>query len=246
MMLNKEVLVKEFRLYEENGAIYVDRPRKGKTNIEDLISTIRTNHKYGEDREYQIYQLRNYDKNKTANLTKHRLLYAWYIGEIPDGYDVDHIDDNPNNNSLDNLQIMTHKDNIAKRGKGKNQYSAAKERGIQVECNMTHSKEFLDKKAKADEFKNYKLQFKKEHSEDYSDLRKLRFKKAFLVKKEKKLKEKLEVLYSAEKINSKKIRKIGQDIYSLSYEINQINKLIETKTRDLSEKLLLNFNVKSK
>lgn len=47
-----------------------------------------------------------------------RLLYVWFKGDITEpGYVVDHIDNNPFNNELDNLQLLTIQDNLAKRFK---------------------------------------------------------------------------------------------------------------------------------
>lgn len=47
----------------------------------------------------------------------HRVIWEAFNGEILDGYDIDHIDGNPKNNSLNNLQMITHKENIKKREK---------------------------------------------------------------------------------------------------------------------------------
>ena len=44
----------------------------------------------------------------------HRLVYQSFVGEIPDGMDVDHIDNDSTNNKLDNLKLMTKADNIRK------------------------------------------------------------------------------------------------------------------------------------
>ena len=41
----------------------------------------------------------------------HRLVYAAFCGEIPNGYDVNHIDECKTNNRLDNLNLMTRKEN---------------------------------------------------------------------------------------------------------------------------------------
>lgn len=41
----------------------------------------------------------------------HRLIYQTYIGEIPEGMVIDHIDGNTKNNSLDNLRCVTPKEN---------------------------------------------------------------------------------------------------------------------------------------
>ena len=45
----------------------------------------------------------------------HRGVWEAFNGKIPDNMDVDHIDNNPANNALSNLQLLTHKDNIKKR-----------------------------------------------------------------------------------------------------------------------------------
>lgn len=42
----------------------------------------------------------------------HVLLYLAFKGNIPEGYEIDHIDGNPENNSLDNLACVTHVENL--------------------------------------------------------------------------------------------------------------------------------------
>ena len=51
---------------------------------------------------------------KSYSLRLHVLLTETFIGDIPDGYVVDHIDYNPLNNKLDNLQIITQRENLTK------------------------------------------------------------------------------------------------------------------------------------
>lgn len=45
----------------------------------------------------------------------HRVVWEAFNGAIPQGMDIDHIDGNPKNNKLDNLQILTRQDNLKKR-----------------------------------------------------------------------------------------------------------------------------------
>lgn len=58
----------------------------------------------------------------------HHIVYQCFKGEIPEGYEVDHIDNNPQNNNIDNLQVLTIADNRKKRNRdflkdiGKNAY----------------------------------------------------------------------------------------------------------------------------
>lgn len=54
-------------------------------------------------------------KCKVYNIPLSRLVYAWFKGDIPDGYVVDHIDNDSFNNNIDNLQILTVEENLAKR-----------------------------------------------------------------------------------------------------------------------------------
>ena len=41
----------------------------------------------------------------------HRLVWEAFNGPIPEGYEVNHRDENPGNNRLDNLNLLTHTDN---------------------------------------------------------------------------------------------------------------------------------------
>lgn len=43
--------------------------------------------------------------DKCTNI--HREVFRYYNGKIPEGYDIHHIDNNPNNNDISNLQMLT-------------------------------------------------------------------------------------------------------------------------------------------
>lgn len=43
----------------------------------------------------------------------HRLVYETFVGEIPQGYEIDHIDGDKQNNDLSNLRCVNHADNMA-------------------------------------------------------------------------------------------------------------------------------------
>lgn len=49
----------------------------------------------------------------------HRLIYETLIGDIPQELTIDHIDANPQNNSIENLQILTRENNTRKALKNK-------------------------------------------------------------------------------------------------------------------------------
>ena len=42
----------------------------------------------------------------------HQLVYENFVGEIPDGYEIDHIDGDKTNNTVYNLRLVTHKENM--------------------------------------------------------------------------------------------------------------------------------------
>lgn len=58
----------------------------------------------------------------------HRIIARVFLGEI-DGFDVDHIDGNKENNNVTNLEIVTHKENVRRRDKklGGTLYERAKQ-----------------------------------------------------------------------------------------------------------------------
>ena len=87
--------------------------------------TVVGKHKYGKDREYICVSLRieRLFNGKQRLIGLHNVIYAWYKGELPLGYDVDHIDGDSLNNNIDNLELVTHEENLKRRRiKGPNQW----------------------------------------------------------------------------------------------------------------------------
>lgn len=50
----------------------------------------------------------------------HRIMWEHCNGVIPDGLEIDHKDDNPLNNKIENLQLLTHQQNLLKAAKNRN------------------------------------------------------------------------------------------------------------------------------
>jgi len=59
---------------------------------------------------YQI-RLFNKDNPKGKLYYIHRLVWETFKGEIPTGYEIDHKDSNTFNNTIENLQVLTHREN---------------------------------------------------------------------------------------------------------------------------------------
>lgn len=54
-----------------------------------------------------------YCKDKKSRLFYfHRVIWFYFNGEISQGYEINHIDENKTNNSLDNLELLTRVENI--------------------------------------------------------------------------------------------------------------------------------------
>jgi hypothetical protein len=58
----------------------------------------------------KYYRVRLCKNGKRYPRTFHRLIYAFFNGPIPKGYDVHHIDFNSFNNHISNLQMLTRKE----------------------------------------------------------------------------------------------------------------------------------------
>lgn len=80
----------------EDGCIYL--PQSGRNPAH---WTFGSNHSRGY---LQVYIARNH-------YLVHRLVAETFLGEIPKGHEVDHIDRNRSNNALDNLRIVTSHEN---------------------------------------------------------------------------------------------------------------------------------------
>ncbi len=50
----------------------------------------------------------------------HKLVYETFFGAVPKGHDINHIDGNPLNNRLDNLECITHRQNLQCQNKRRN------------------------------------------------------------------------------------------------------------------------------
>lgn len=69
-------------------------------------------HSYNNGTGYYQVKLR---KNKLRfNRYVHRIIWETFKGNIPDGYEINHINHDKSDNSLSNLELVTHSENLHK------------------------------------------------------------------------------------------------------------------------------------
>lgn len=95
------------RLAYPVGPRTTQKPHLTMTRYTDAVCK----HKYTKDKVYRKFTFCG------KSFTVSRVVYAWYKGAIPSGYEVDHIDNDPFNNDLDNLRLATPEENLKKRYK---------------------------------------------------------------------------------------------------------------------------------
>ena len=72
---------------------------------------------------YLRFSLRKYGESKQKNKYSHVFVWETFNGMIPDGFQIDHIDDNKENNKLDNLQLITPSENCKKAVKNRKNFN---------------------------------------------------------------------------------------------------------------------------
>ena len=110
---------KERLISKEEYTFYKDKRIWSKTKGIFLKGTVMKNG-------YVEVKLKCID-GKQRQFLWHRVIWYMFNGEIPEGYEVNHIDENKQNNALSNLNLMTPKENI--NHGTRNERVAAKQKG---------------------------------------------------------------------------------------------------------------------
>lgn len=84
------------------------------------------------------------NKGKTKSFPIHRLVYKTFIGEIPDGMQVNHINEDKIDNRVENLNLMTPKENINWGTRNERMAAALKGKTLSDE----HKKHLIEAKVK--------------------------------------------------------------------------------------------------
>lgn len=96
-------MIEEYKVFKDPSNII-----KGQKNLWEISN-------YGNVRKNGVIinnRINNSGYYTCCHFLIHRLVAEYFIGNIPDGYVVDHIDGNKLNNHVNNLKICTQKDNI--------------------------------------------------------------------------------------------------------------------------------------
>lgn len=90
---------------------------------------VEAKHRYGKTMQYLVYSIYDRRTKRSVSLPVSNLVWMYYHPEeeIPDGYDIDHINGDTLDNRISNLQCISRKENLAKRAGAKNQYQFIKE-----------------------------------------------------------------------------------------------------------------------
>jgi hypothetical protein len=97
---------------------------------------------------YGYYMVKLYNNSVGKTLRVHKLVAMTFLNHIPCGYKlvVDHINDNPKDNRVENLQIVTQRENAFKtQGNYSSQYKGVT---FDKSRNKWHSSIYLDGKTK--------------------------------------------------------------------------------------------------
>ena len=82
----------------------------------ELKQTINVkHHPYGKDCIYMLVFPWDFKNSRRVTMTLQRLVYLAFKGDIPEKYDIDHIDGDSLNNLPSNLQAISRKQNLQKR-----------------------------------------------------------------------------------------------------------------------------------
>ena len=81
----------------------------GQTIIRSRTNTIIKGYKGKRQNDY--WRVILYKDGERKKYAIHRLVYETFVGEVPTGYQVNHIDENKDNNCLSNLNLLTAKEN---------------------------------------------------------------------------------------------------------------------------------------
>jgi len=117
-------------------------------NRNGIIRNIINKRPIGSLNKHGYYHNSEKDNGKVKNLLSHRFIYECFHGQITDKRVVDHINNIRTDNRLDNLQLITNRENIIKDHKEGKCLPPIKIRAINTETGESFDYESIKKTAK--------------------------------------------------------------------------------------------------
>jgi hypothetical protein len=108
----------------------IELSKKGKKNkgkyvalVDDCDYEEVNKYNWSINKKYNTVYRADHSSGKYKRIQFHRFIWELHNGTIPDGYVIDHIDNNPLNNQLSNLRLATRHQNSMNKSKQKNNTS---------------------------------------------------------------------------------------------------------------------------
>jgi hypothetical protein len=89
--------------------------------------------KVGNTASYHAVTVYNRELRSRWCVALHKLMWLTFMGDIPKGMTIDHMDGNPHNNHIDNLQLLSIRDNIQKGVRGRQDFTLRDYRDVLIE-----------------------------------------------------------------------------------------------------------------
>lgn len=135
--------------------------KKGKETCQSISKSGKKNYLvvclYDPQRRLAVPKEKRNSSTGQFTLGVHVINYVWNVGNRPAGYVVDHIDNNPLNNDVSNLKLVTPKINVTK---DKTNCSSN-----QIKCNINKPLSFYEEK-----LNNYELRYEEAKANHDADL----------------------------------------------------------------------------
>lgn len=103
-------------------------------SIHELLTRINTNFRKTKQLPFVMYDGLKWTISKTTgyyrstthrktHVSLHRYVWEKHNGHIPNGYDIHHLDRDKTNNSIENLELISHSEHAGKYSTGNNQFT---------------------------------------------------------------------------------------------------------------------------
>lgn len=97
------------------------------------------------------------DKHIRKYRRVHRIVYETIVKEIPEKMTIDHIDNNPQNNNINNLRILSREDNTRRATTGRASYLKGKKNPLRSKYKLFIEGEYIGVYDRKDLISNYGL-----------------------------------------------------------------------------------------